>query len=203
MRVVREYRTPRYCGHLHPVHYPSSHKRHSLPNWYCRGCLVASVRLDVPSLYDHFKRIHSLLLLPCSSGCKAHGLTHSCSCLFSSGIRGYTKTIVFFLPIFLAPYWAYMARTGAINVTDFEERNPTCQPGHPFCPGLYEKTQLDSQHWSAYFSACMCALIFGSLQARPGRHRPSLLYFFHVCTLCLPSLQISLGLVVVFQVPPP
>lgn len=75
--------------------------------------------------------------------------------------------IVFFLPIFLAPYWAYLARTGAINAHDFGHRNPSCQNGNQFCDGLFEQTDFASQKWSAYFSACVCALIFGSLQVLP------------------------------------
>lgn len=73
------------------------------------------------------------------------------------GIRGYTKMIVFFLPIILAPYFAFQARDAAMRVTEYRHRNPANE--------FYEDTNFHAETWSAYFSAIVCCLVFGSLQA--------------------------------------
>jgi hypothetical protein len=81
------------------------------------------------------------------------------------GIRGYTKMIVFFLPIILAPYFAFSARVGAMSVQAYGERNPSCQNGNPYCGEMYKSADFTDQAWAAYFSAAITALVFGSLQA--------------------------------------
>ena len=91
--------------------------------------------------------------------------------------------IVFSLPIILAPYFAYVARTGAMNVQAYGERNPSCQNGNPYCDGMYKETDFTTQNFSAYFSAAICALVFGSLQVRKET--------LTICALLLRVLSLS------------
>lgn len=81
------------------------------------------------------------------------------------GIRGYTKMIVFLLPIILAPFFAFQSRDTAMRFTEYAQRSPVCQNDNPYCGNAYQTTDLFAQNWSAYFSAFICSMVFGSLQA--------------------------------------
>eukprot|EP00037_Helgoeca_nana_P013420 m.123512 g.123512 ORF g.123512 m.123512 type:complete len:553 (-) comp22018_c0_seq1:183-1841(-) len=81
------------------------------------------------------------------------------------GIRGYTKLVVFLLPIILAPFFAFQSRDTAMRFTEYAQRSPVCQNDNPWCGNTYQTTDHLAQNWSAYFSAFICAMIFGSLQA--------------------------------------
>eukprot|EP00040_Diaphanoeca_grandis_P026693 m.149879 g.149879 ORF g.149879 m.149879 type:complete len:422 (-) comp30688_c0_seq2:308-1573(-) len=74
-------------------------------------------------------------------------------------IRSYTKVIVFSLPILLAPYFAYMARKGSMDLHGYWKRNPAETNEHR------ELESFGGQEWSAYYSVIICSIVFGSLQS--------------------------------------